>query len=54
MRLSSRQNEKCKPEIRKSFYRMYNRDTNAAWNMLKIIRKLIKDGERPEEYKGNN
>jgi hypothetical protein len=33
---------------------MYNRGTNAVSNMLKIIRKLIKDGGRLEEYKINN
>jgi hypothetical protein len=33
---------------------MYNIDTNAVLNMLKIIRKLIKNRERPEEHKRNN
>ncbi len=45
-------NMKCKPpKTETNIVRIHNRDINATLNMLKIIRELIKNGERPKIFK---
>jgi hypothetical protein len=53
-------NIKCKPKIKpkKSINEfgsnIYNRDTNAVYNMLYIVKNLIKTGKRPDAYTRNS
>ena len=49
-------NEECKPntkskeQINKYGSNVYNRDTNAVLNMLKIVKELIRTGKRPPDF----